>query len=390
MTMTLIDVSHHQGAINWDALAGRVDGVIISCGYGSDYANQDDRQFHRNVQKCEEHGIPYGVYLYSYATNDDMARSEAQHLLRLLPDPSRLGFPVYLDVEEPGLEWYMRRACEVVGPIIEAAGYWFGWYTGRYNANAQDMRVLPYTAWVAEYGAQLSYNGTADIWQYTSGAYIGGIGPLDANECYRNFPEEIHGGGYVPPAPAPSPEPAPSAGFSVGDVVTVVNPVDENGTSLATSGTYEVMEVSGNRVVIGRGGAVTAAMPAQNLAKVGGGSASPTISVGSLVKVVTPIDENGTPLAVNGTYVVMELDGRRAVIGRDGQVTAAIDIGNIALTNGGVGAEMTGGGTYTVREGDTLSDIAASNGWGGNYMGLAAKNGIADPNVIYPGQVIYL
>ena len=36
MTMTLIDVSHHQGAINWDALAGRVDGVIISCGYGSD------------------------------------------------------------------------------------------------------------------------------------------------------------------------------------------------------------------------------------------------------------------------------------------------------------------------------------------------------------------
>jgi len=34
--------------------------------------------------------------------------------------------------------------------------------------------------------------------------------------------------------------------------------------------------------------------------------------------------------------------------------------------------------------------IAARNGWGSDYMGLAAKNGISDPNVIYPGQVIYL
>jgi LysM repeat protein len=387
MTMTLIDVSHHQGAINWDALAGRIDGAIISCGYGSDYANQDDRQYHRNVSECKRLGIPFGVYLYSYASSDSMASSEADHLLRLLPSPSEMGFPVYLDVEEGGLEWFYRRACEVVGPRIEAAGYWFGWYTGRYNANSLDMRVLPYTAWVAEYGAALSYNGTADIWQYTSTAYIGGIGPLDANECYRDFPAEIHGGSYEPPEP--SPEPEPSASFSVGDVVTVVNPVDENGTSLNVSGTYEVIEVSGNRVVIGRGGVVTAAMPASHLSKVGGG-ASPTISVGSLVKVVTPVDENGTPLAVNGTYVVMELDGRRAVIGRDGQVTAAIDIGNIALTNGGVGAEMTGGGTYTVQEGDNLSAIAANNGWGSNYMGLAAKNGIADPNVIYPGQVLYL
>lgn len=389
MTMTLIDVSHHQGTINWDALVGRIDGAILSCGYGSDYANQDDRQYHRNMSECKRLGIPFGVYLYSYASNDSMANSEAAHMLRLLPDPSEMGFPAYLDVEEAGLEWFYRRACEVVGPQIEAAGYWFGWYTGRYNANAQDMRILPYTAWVAEYGADLSYNGTADIWQYTSAAYIGGIGPLDANECYRDFPQEIHGGSYVPPEPAP--EPAPSASFSVGDIVTVTNPVDVNGTSLATSGTYEVMEVSGNRIVIGRGGQVTAAIDASNLAKVGGGSGgSPTISVGSLVKVVTPVDENGTPLAVHGTYVVMELDGRRAVIGRDGQVTAAIDIGNIALTNGGAAAEVGGGGTYTVREGDNLSAIAASNGWGSNYMGLAAKNGISDPNVIYPGQVIYL
>lgn len=42
--------------------------------------------------------------------------------------------------------------------------------------------------------------------------------------------------------------------------------------------------------------------------------------------------------------------------------------------------------TYTVRPGDTLSGIAAR--YGTTYIELARKNGIANPNVIYPGQTI--
>ena len=42
--------------------------------------------------------------------------------------------------------------------------------------------------------------------------------------------------------------------------------------------------------------------------------------------------------------------------------------------------------TYTVKSGDTLSGIAAM--FGTTYQALAAKNGIANPNLIYPGQVI--
>lgn len=57
-----------------------------------------------------------------------------------------------------------------------------------------------------------------------------------------------------------------SKSFSVGDNVRVTNAVDENGTRIAASGTYKVMEVKGSRVVIGRNGVVTAAMPASNLA----------------------------------------------------------------------------------------------------------------------------
>jgi LysM repeat protein len=44
--------------------------------------------------------------------------------------------------------------------------------------------------------------------------------------------------------------------------------------------------------------------------------------------------------------------------------------------------------TYTVKAGDTLSKIAAK--FGTTYQELAKINGIADPNKIYPGQVLKL
>ena len=42
--------------------------------------------------------------------------------------------------------------------------------------------------------------------------------------------------------------------------------------------------------------------------------------------------------------------------------------------------------TYTVKSGDTLSGIAAK--FGTTYQAIAAKNGISNPNLIYPGQVL--
>lgn len=53
-----------------------------------------------------------------------------------------------------------------------------------------------------------------------------------------------------------------------GSTVTVINPVDVNGVKLGVSGNYTVMEVNGDRLVIGRGGAVTAAIRRQNVRKV--------------------------------------------------------------------------------------------------------------------------
>lgn len=56
-----------------------------------------------------------------------------------------------------------------------------------------------------------------------------------------------------------------------------------------------------------------------------------TIKVGSKVRVTNPVDYNGTHLGVSGTYTVMEIKGDRVVIGRNGVVTAAIRKSNLAL-----------------------------------------------------------
>lgn len=50
------------------------------------------------------------------------------------------------------------------------------------------------------------------------------------------------------------------------------------------------------------------------------------------------------------------------------------------------GASKPAGRTYTVRSGDTLSGIASR--YGTSWQALAQKNGLANPNIIFPGQVL--
>ena len=65
--------------------------------------------------------------------------------------------------------------------------------------------------------------------------------------------------------------------------------------------------------------------------KPSGSSSSKSWRVGAKVKVTRPYDVNGTHLAVSGTYTIMEIRGSRVVIGRNGVVTAACPKSNLAL-----------------------------------------------------------
>ena len=99
-TLKGIDVSHHQGQINWEKVkAAGIDYAIIRCGFAEDKPEYDDRYWEYNVSECERLNIPYGVYLYSYSTSIEDALSEADHVLRLI-EGYNLSFPVYLDMED--------------------------------------------------------------------------------------------------------------------------------------------------------------------------------------------------------------------------------------------------------------------------------------------------
>ena len=205
MKKLLIDVSTHQGKIDWEKVKPQIDGAILRCGYGMDKESQDDSQFRRNADECTRLGIPFGVYLYSYADTIEKAKSEAAHVLRLIK-PYKLAYPVYLDLEEHGTAGGAVERAVVFGDIIEKAGYWCGVYANLNWWNNHLKGLERFTKWVAQYNKTCDYKGAnLDIWQYSDKGKIDGIsGNVDMNECYRDFPAEILGGAKaeeVKPAP---------------------------------------------------------------------------------------------------------------------------------------------------------------------------------------------
>lgn len=190
----LIDVSEWQGKIDWEKVKPQIDGAILRCGYGSDLEKQDDSQFKRNADECTRLGIPFGVYLYSYAKTEEQAKSEAAHALRLVKG-YKLSYPVYLDLEENGTQKGAIERARIFGGIIEKAGYWCGIYANLNWWNNYLIGLDEYTKWVAQYNDKCDFKGSyLDIWQYTSKGNVDGIkGNVDMNECYRDFPAEITG-----------------------------------------------------------------------------------------------------------------------------------------------------------------------------------------------------
>ena len=185
-----VDVSHHNGSINWDIAAQHIDFAILRCGYGGNSAAQDDREWLRNVAACERLGIPYGVYLYSYAESETAAEEEARHVLRLLNGHSPT-LPVYYDLEDTKTVATLSNAqivqqATVFCGLIEQAGYAAGiysnnnWWTNRlYSLSIEPDRVW-FAAWSNKYaGKALSYG----LWQFTDGGQIPGIGTVDLNYC---------------------------------------------------------------------------------------------------------------------------------------------------------------------------------------------------------------
>ena len=191
-----IDVSHHQGAIDWDLVATQIDFAIVRIGYGANLTTQDDRYWKANADACTRLKIPFGVYIYSHATNEEQALDEARHVLRQIKG-YKLSMPVYLDLEDEDIsnncspEQILRNAT-VFCNAIEAAGYEVGIYanTHWWEKYLSSPQYDKWDRWVARYASQTGYNKTYSMWQYTSKGSVKGItGDVDMNYWYAEPPK---------------------------------------------------------------------------------------------------------------------------------------------------------------------------------------------------------
>lgn len=231
-----IDVSYHQGTIDWEKVknSGQVDFAIIRCGIGMDQTNQDDTQWENNTSECERLGIPYGTFLYSYADTVEKARSEAQHVIRLVQGKN-LTYPIYYDMEDNSvMNKIDTKTAEQIAQTflstLEANGYK---NVAVYSSKSLFETKLTadifnrYPRWVAHYNDTCGYQGSYHMWQYTNKGQIDGItGNVDLDYKIGNWTSA----GYTP---APTTPATPTTAVKK---TTVSNPKATTIKSLKKSG----------------------------------------------------------------------------------------------------------------------------------------------------------
>ncbi|AHJ18232.1 glycoside hydrolase family 25 protein [Bifidobacterium breve] len=195
----VIDVSSWQHTIDWQAVKNAgVEGAIIRLSYG--WGNGFDAQALRNINECKRLGIPFGVYIYSYAYDANTGAAEGSDVVSLLRkagvNPGDLSYPVYYDLEK----WTWTGHTPPTNPstydsIVNA---WYGKlksagynnlsvysYTSYLDSELNSSNIHAKTRWVAQYGATMGYTAfpTNDRgWQYTSSGSVNGInGTVDLN-----------------------------------------------------------------------------------------------------------------------------------------------------------------------------------------------------------------
>lgn len=189
---TIIDISAHQGTIDFSKVKNEVDGVILRCGYGT---TQDDR-FLEYAEGCRKNNIPIkGLYVFDYAINNDQALAEADFIVRCAKqiglDKSAV---LYFDCEGDSVRYASQNgvnlnadlACKFTRSFmdrVKSLGYTTGYYSNLDWANNRYKNFQKKSDekfWFARYDhtPELTY----DLLQYSSSGKVSGIaGSVDMN-----------------------------------------------------------------------------------------------------------------------------------------------------------------------------------------------------------------
>ena len=209
-----IDVSEHQGTgFNFQNLKNSgYSYVILRCGF----VTRKDYRFEEYYAAAKAAGLNVGVYFYSYASTPAEASYEADRCLSYIQG-KKFEYPVYFDFEDGSARSYngalAQQICNAFLSKIEAAGYLPGlygyasWLDPNYGAWVPTSSICSkWECWMANYynGSPVNvksanYPSTYGMYQYTSSNYVNGVGPLDTNVCYKDYPyivKTYHFNGY--------------------------------------------------------------------------------------------------------------------------------------------------------------------------------------------------
>lgn len=197
-----IDVSKHQGNIDWTKVAA--DGVEFAFirvglrGYGTEGKLVEDEYFEQNVKGALQAGIKVGVYFYSQAITDEELLEEANlvlekvkpynielaHRLRRGKSQRRQGRANELSVEE------RTRLTALFCQTIQDAGYKpMIYHNMEMGTLMLDLGQLEqYDKWFAYYNDDLYYPYAYKVWQYSEKGAVDGINEeVDLNIWFGDF-----------------------------------------------------------------------------------------------------------------------------------------------------------------------------------------------------------
>lgn len=204
ISKTGVDVSYHQGEIDWQRVAADgIDFVILRVGYRgyeTGEINLDDR-FHTYINGALDAGLEVGVYFYSQAITTEEAIEEANFVMEQVQRYD-ITFPIVYDWEITEAE---NARTNKIAPytVTECAAAFCdtiadGGYTPMVYGSLKfvmfklDMSKLKdYDFWYAEYKHGYNepmYPYDFQIWQYASDGRVDGIeGDVDLNICFDTY-----------------------------------------------------------------------------------------------------------------------------------------------------------------------------------------------------------
>lgn len=179
-----IDVSEHNGEINWTLVKNQIDFAFIRAGYGSSV----DATFHRNASECSRLDIPFGVYWFSYALNQQDAGQEAKTCIRLCsPYSGKLG--IAFDYEDDSDRLFKKawgraanenELCSMANAFlsnVKSSGYKPILYSNQNYLNRGFNAIKnSYSLWYANWRAELPENAPkCEFWQHSASGRVNGI-----------------------------------------------------------------------------------------------------------------------------------------------------------------------------------------------------------------------